>query len=267
MRHSPLSWSVLFLCLSSYAAAQQLTPATPQPALPVRDPQAVSVLMAAVAALGRTPPADSTASGTVTVTSGTKTESGTFNILTLGVNQSVEEINLPGSVRKTVVSGWVAASDDGTGQALIPGQTAVLSQLAYFPLPLLAGALANPDYSFQYVGLETIEGASVHHIRMWTTFASKPSLQRLAKYSSREMWIDAASYLPRKVSFTQQGGPGEPQLLFEIEFSSYRNFSGVMYPTVIQKSLDGTPWITMSISNISFNAGLTETPFTITCTN
>jgi hypothetical protein len=269
MPRSRFASSLVLLFFSSSLFAQQIA-TTIQTGNVVQstatsDPQAVGILAKAMAALGSTLPASSEATGTVVRTLGTKTDTGTIKILTLGKSQSVEEIDLPDSVEKTTYAGYVAAMGDGASQQLLPSTIAVVSQTAYFPLALLANAVLSPDSSFQYVGLETAEGISSQHIRVWSTFASKPYLQKFAKYSVRDLWIDSVSNLPRRISFTQSAAIGGPPVVVDIELSNYRNFGGVLYPTLIQKSLNGTPQLAITIESVNFNVGLADALFAINC--
>jgi hypothetical protein len=43
----------------------------------------------------------------------------------------------------------------------------------------------------------------------------------------------------------------------------YQNLGGLLYPFSIQKSLNGSPWINITISNVTFNTGLTGANFVL----
>ncbi len=139
------------------------------------------------------------------------------------------------------------------------------SQSPSFPLPLIASAVNDPDVAFQYFGLETLEGTEVFHVRWWKTFSRDSSFQPLAQLSKKDLWIDATSKLPRKVSYERRPsrGPGAKFIVVEIFYSDYRNVNGVLYPFRIEKSLNGTPWATIAIQNVVFNSGLTDVDFLV----
>jgi len=118
--------------------------------------------------------------------------------------------------------------------------------------------------AFLYVGPETLNGASVQHIQVWNTFASKPHLQQLAAFSVKDIWFDTSSGLPVKIAYSRRAGGGSvPGIPVEVFFSNYTNVSGVLYPFQINKSYNGTPWQTITIQSVSFNTGLTDAQFQV----
>jgi hypothetical protein len=252
--------------LPVFVAAQQSSAPTQTPQ---RDPQAVTILQAAVGAMGGTPPSDSTVNGTVTAAVGSQTQNGTIQILTRGTNQSLESISLPDLSQTTVYSYPLAGQTSGSSaQQELTGQLAATSQTALYPLPLLVGALNNPDASLQYVGQETVDGAVTQHIRFWNTFTSKPYLQPLAPFSVHDVWINTSTGFPVKISFTQQAAAGSAfKTLVELDFSNYQQTNGFAYPYTIKKSLNGTQWLTISIQSVSFNTGLQYSQFQVNCSH
>jgi hypothetical protein len=248
-----------FLGLATTLPAQQPAPVAVQ-----RDPQAVALLQRALVAMGAAVPTDSVATGTVEIVEGSKTERGSIRILTRGADQTVEDIQTPDSRRSVVYSRGLASEGGGTPAKLLPMELAVTSQCPDFPLPLVASVLNNPEAGLQYIGLETLEGARVHHVRVWSTFASKPKLQKLAEFSAKNIWIDVGTGLPLKIAFSRHlGGGSAPAIPVEVLFSDYRNVGGVAYPFHIAKSFNGTPWTTITIDTVGFNRGLAETDFQI----
>ncbi len=258
---------VLLLAFASHftLAHQASSPPSTQP--PQRDPQAVAILQQSAVALAPTPPSDSSATGTVTIVEGSPTQSGAIQILTRGTNQSLESISLPDLSQTTVFSYPYAGQTSGsTAQQQLTGQLAATSQSALYPLPFLVGMLNNADVSLQYLGQDSVDGELSNHIRMSNTFASRPYLQVLSAFSVRDVWIDASTGLPVKISFTQQSAAGQSfKTLVEIDFSNYQRTNGFAYPYTIKKSLNGTPWLTISIQNVAFNTGLPDTQFQVNC--
>ncbi len=228
----PLLFSCVFLPVS--APAQQA---------PQRDPQALVVLQHAFAAMGATVPSDSVATGNVTLVAGSKTENGTIRILTRGLEQSAEQVQTPDGSRSVVYSQGRANRIDGSGTTAFTLELAASSQTPNLPLVLIATALNNPDAAFQYIGLETLGSAQVHHLRLWNTFSSNSKLQPLAEFTVRELWIDAATGLPRKLFYNRREARGAaPKIPLEVFYEDYRNVGGMFYPFLIKKSLNGTPW-------------------------
>lgn len=255
MRFAKLLFNLLLgVSMSATFAAPQSVP---------KDSQALAVLQQAVPAMGGTVPSDSTANGTVTTVAGSLTENGNIVILTRGADQTSEQTLTPHGSR-VVYSRGQASQITGSNLTSLSLELAVASQCPDFPLPLLAGALNDSDFAFQYVGQETVNGVSVLHIRFWNSFASQPALQQLAEFSVRDLWVDATTGLPRKLAYSRREAQGAaPRIPVEVFYSNYRNVGGVLYPFLIQKSFNGTPWATVTISSVAFNTGLTDSDFPV----
>jgi hypothetical protein len=244
----------LFLLLSAVAHGQMTA---------TKDPTAMAIVQQSVTAMGGSVPLDSTASGTVTTTAGSLTENGTVVILTRGNNQSSEQIGTPSGVA-TIYSQGNASQVQGTTVTPVSLELAVTAQCSYFPLQLLANAINDPDWAFAYVGLESLNGATAHHIQFWDTFASVPQFAALATFSQRDIWIDAGSNLPLQVSYSDHTAQGAAAATaIDIMLGNFVNFGGTFYPTTIQKSVNGTPWATITITNVVFNTGLTDANFPV----
>ncbi len=215
----------LLTFLSFETAAQQATtsPSTSANQSPQRDPQALAILQGAFAAMGGSVPSDSTANGTVTTVAGSRTETGSVTILTRGTNQACEQIQTPHGFTLVYSKGQASQVIDSVTTPL-SSELASSSRSVAFPVPLIAAVLNNPDY----------------------------------------VWIDTASGLPQRVSQIQRAGRGsEPRIQLDTYLSNYQKVGGVLYPFLIQKSLNGSPWMTFSIASVSFNTGLTDANFPV----
>ena len=231
---------------------------------PPRDPRALVLLQQSLAAMGGVVPADSVATGTVTITAGSKTDTGTIRILTRGLSQSVEEFDLPDGKWSDIFSGGLGAhkaADKLEEQSL---EWACSAQSASFPLVLISSFLNNPDSAFEYVGLEESGGAKLHHIRITNTFASNAKLKHLSEFSIRDLWLDAASGLPRRLSYERRAAGGaEPRIPMEVRYSDFRTVAGILYPFRIEKDFNGTPWATIKVSSVTFSTSLTDLVFAV----
>ncbi len=225
------------------------------------DPQAVLVAAQSIAAMGGSVPTTSVATGAIQLVEGSLEETGTVRILTRGLRDSREELRTPTGFRGRVYARGVAAdlSDSGTKQGSL--ELAATSQTPNFPLPLLAAALQDADVAFEYVGQEEMDGSLTHHIRFWNTY---PELKQLAEASVRDLWIDALTGLPRKVAYDQREASGSaPTVHIEAHYSDYRNVGGVLYPFLIERIYNGTPWATIRIENVVLNTGLSDAEFAV----
>jgi hypothetical protein len=261
MKRFPLApLPILAIC---FVFILQTSAAQTQTTTPTKDPQAIAVLQQSVVAMGTTVPSDSTATGTITTVAGSLTENGTITILTRGTNQTSEQIQTPHGSTIVYSQGQASSVSESTPTAL-PMERAVTSQCASFPLALIADALNNPDTAYSFIGLETLGAGTVNHIQIWNSFASTPKLQAMSRFSIKDIWVDAKSSLPQKISYTRRdAGGASPGIAMAVLFSDYRNVGGVLYPFAIQESFNGTPWASITIQNVTLNTGLTDANFPV----
>ncbi len=233
---------------------------------PLRDPQALSVLAQSLTVMGGAAPGDSVASGNVTFYVGGGEEKATLRVVTRGLRQYQQEVVTSSRQRVLTFSRGRATSHDGTDSEKLLSHNAVNDYCPYFPLASIMADLNNPDLAVQYLGVESLDGASAHRIKLWNTFASDSELaaNNLGHYTVTEAWIDATSLLPRKLAFSvfAREAPNEP-IPVEIIYSAYGNFGGVLYPTRILKNFNGTPYCLIEIQQVLLNVGLTETDFAV----
>lgn len=248
--------SLLFVGdLSAQQTLQQVAP---------RDPQAIAILQKSVSVMGGVVPADSVATGTVEIIAGSSFEKGTVRILTRGRDQSVEQIQTPEGLRAEVFSRGLGSEKQGAVGVERSLEWAATSRSFVFPLPLIADDLNSVDTAYQYLGLETLNGLAVHHVRTWRAFASKPKLKHLEEFTVRDLWLDTASGLPLKFACVRRAARGaEPGFPLEVFYSDYRNVGGLLYPHRIEKHLNGTPWTTILIQTVAFNIGLADAEFSV----
>ncbi len=245
----------IFISIFSVPAAAQQVP---------RDAQAVVILQQSFVAMGGTVPADSVATGTITVVAGSTTETGTARILTRGVDQSAEQIQTTAGKRAVIYSRGQASEVQNASVRSLQMELVVTSQSPDFPLPLLAAALNNSDTAIKYVGLETIGGSTLYHVQFWNAFSANVRLQPLAPFSTRDIWIDSVTGRPNKLSYERRATRGSgPGVHFEVFFSDYRNVNGVLYPFLIQKSANAVHLLTINIQTVTPNNGLTDADFPV----
>lgn len=225
-----------------------------------RDSKAIAVLNQSVLAMGGSAPSDSAATGQIALSAGSKEEVGTIRVLTRGTDQSLVEVTT--DERRTIVySRGHAVEKHGLNARKLQLELAMAGQAIEFPLPLLVRALAEDDVSVTYVGLEQIDGISAHHIRFAKSFVGR-EFQSLTELSRRDLWIDAATGLPKKLSYEIRSARGASAAIpVEVWFSDFRVFGEVLYPTSVIKHLNGTPWAVVRIESVVLNAGLSDADF------
>jgi hypothetical protein len=129
-------------------------------------------------------------------------------------------------------------------------------------LPFVYGLLSNADFSLQFIGQESLGTSAVNHIHLQNTFASQPSWQSLAEFTTADIWLDASTALPLRISlFRRDGGGSTPKIPISISYSNYQNVSGTSYPFTIQEFITETLWAITTIQSVNFNTGLTNANF------
>ncbi|HEV2991232.1 MAG TPA: hypothetical protein VG759_22525 [Candidatus Angelobacter sp.] len=249
----------LFLAFPKSGKSQNASPASG-----VRDPQAAALLQKSIAAMGGVAPADSTAEGVIVVVAGSAEDQGKIGISTRGPDQCAEHIDLPKERRSIIYSRGDV--DESSGGALKPAslELAAGSPCADFPLPLLVSFSADQDTSLEYIGPETLDTVSTHHIRLSKTFASKKGLEFLAEFSKRDVWLDSETGLPVKLAYQRREARGRTApVRIEVRYSNWQIVRGVAYPFQIEKSWNGTPWATITVQSVAFQTGLTDADFPI----
>jgi hypothetical protein len=234
------------------------------PVAVARDAQGVALLQKTVTAMAATQPADSTASGNVTIVEGSTTIEGTFQILTRGSSQSSVQLESASHSWTVVYSSGQGARTEASATTVMPLELAASNQSLHFPLPYLSSVLNNADFSVQFVGQEALDTSLTNHLRVQNTFTSIPMYQFLSEFTIADIWLDASTGLPSKIAMTRRyGGGASARIPISFLYSNYKTISGVSYPYTIEEYLTATLWATTNIQSVSFNSGLTDSNFPV----
>jgi hypothetical protein len=230
-----------------------------------RDPQAIAVLTKSLASLSSAVANDIVATGTVTRTSSTGTDSGTIRVLVRGTGQSAEQIMIGGATEEYVFAAWECSEKKKDGIRRATSLEWAANGLSLIlPSVLVTGALQDSDIEIRYMGRETLEGQIVDHVRIRKTYGSTPHLQHLAEFSQKELYLDTNSGLLRKISlYRREFGGAWPKTYYETVFSAYQSQTGVTFPSQIQQSRNGVLWLRIHIEALAVNTGLTDADFPI----
>jgi hypothetical protein len=251
---SRLALFVFLLLLPRWTLAQ----------IPSSNPQALTVAAQSIAAMiGTTAVTDITMSGSATRNAGSETETGTiaFKALSTGAsrfdlnwdNGSLSEVILP--LLTTTAGEWIDSNGSLHPFALHNMRT---DSVWFFP-PF--GALnPGPKTALSYIGLETRNGASVHHLHSSINDGTTLTPQ----LSGMDFYIDAKSFLPVAVTFsTHPDKDPTVNIPVEIDFSAYQTFEGINVPSHIQKYFAGQLMLDSTITSVSINSGLSSSAFPV----
>lgn len=230
---------------------------------PERDQRAVEVLQRSIVALGGRAPVDSVASGSVTLTSGGSEETATFRILTRGLTDYREELRAASGEKTLTLTARRGTAVYGAEATKVPFLTAKNDRFGLSPGARLISALSNSDMAASYLGVESENGLTQYHLRIWETFASAADadMKSLADRTATELWIDSVTFLPRSVAYKVFVPLSNDPISVEITFLDYGTTAGIAYPTRIQKKLNGTPYAVIVFDQTRFNVGLTDRDF------
>jgi hypothetical protein len=232
-----------------------------------RDAEAIQILTQALNAAGGIATLgalkDYTASGTVNYYWGDG-EQGTVVVKGRGTGQFRIDATLPEGVRSWSVSngsGWIKEANGGSD--VIFAHNAMNLGSLTFPFTFLISALQDPSVSLIYVGLESNNGISTHHIRTQRNYSpnSDPA-GILQKLSRREFFIDSSNLLI--VASEDMAHPRDNATIAHprrIEFSDYRKLNDVLVPFLIAESVEGQRGETIQLNEIAFNVGLQDSDF------
>ena len=231
---------------------------------------------------------DVTLTGSVTRTAGPDTESGTITLKALGNRLSRVEMNF-GSGREIELRGadsrgvpkssWTGA--DGTAHSMAGHNT--LTDAVWF-FPALTSLSRDPakeaNLSVSDFGVQQKNGASVESLHFGlhqpapsalvkapsgsaaTPKAPLPGARTLDELSATEIDLDPGSSLPRSLSFNvHPDNNAQIDIPVEVRFSDYRPVNGVSVPFHIQKYLNGTLHLDITLQSAAINTGLQTTEF------
>jgi len=249
------------------AANPELVPA-PQ------DPQAMSVLNQVLAGGGGAPAiaavSDYTATGSVEA--GGLQHSMTIRGL-LGSEFRIDVSSPEGTYSSGVDQGMVfSKAVDGTvsrpqqsnghpNPFALPVWTPLYPAGFAFPSAFVGNIVSATTFGVSYIGTTTINGHTVHDIRITAgpfTAASQSGTMRLGLRQTRDLFIDTSTF--QIVAF-RETVPRNP--IHEVDYSNYEAVNGVLMPFTIYDSYGGQAGVTIQINQIVFNTGLQQSDFAV----
>ena len=235
---------------------------------PVRDRQALVVAGQALSAL--TPSVnvnDIALQGTVAYTAGSDEETGVVTLEARGNAQTHIVLSLPGGQRQEVRNGpagyWTGPEGQQHPMAV---HNCWPDAPWFFPALSLQALSTDPQVSILYTGVETREGVALHHLRLFRTVPGQtPEMTaQIQRLSLVDLYLDAASYLPLVLAFkTHADDDLNLDIPVEVQFSDYRLVNGVRVPFRIQKSLQGSLLLDITLSSVAINSGLPDSLFAV----
>lgn len=254
------------LFMSSVVAAQ--SGQGPQSA-PPSDPIAISIVQKVVSLLtGGGQVADVTIKASAISVLGSDAETGTATLLAKGTGESRIDLVMSQWTRTDVrnvsnglpVGEWIKNGGTPVTYAM---HNSWIDASWFFPTLSSLAQLANPNFTIKYIGQEQHSGVSVQHVRMFQVAPADTINQfNAAHLSAMDFYFDSQSFLPVAIAFqTHPDNDMNVDIPVEVSFGNYQITSGILVPFHIQKMLNGTVMLDLTVTSVLVNSGVPDTAF------
>lgn len=243
-----------------------LSPLKAQTTAPARDPQALNLIASAFNALtGPVAVNDVTLQATASYVAGSDEETGTATLTARGNQQSIVQLNLSGGTRQEIRNGpdgaWSGPDATAHSMALHNCWT---DASWFFPALTLKAIAADPTLAVSYLGPDTSKGATLLHLQVSRLLpgqsASATALIQIL--NTMDIYFDPQSFLPLVLDFnTHPDEDANTNLPVEIQFGNYQNSNGALVPFRIQKFLQRTLLLDLTVTNVLVNSGVPDSAF------
>lgn len=236
-------------------------PAAPALKSAQKDATAINILNQAIAAAGGVAQlkaiSDYTATGSVTYYQGTPAQ-GSVTLRGRGAGYFRRDTTLPTGPRSWTMVGRAASQRDERGRVrTIRSQSPMSTSAFVIPSQQLVTALNWPQLRVLYQGLSTVDGRSVHDVRIQRVPLVDVKMDSPhIKYTTIDFFIDASTF---QVVMTQEAVANG--IFHQIRYSGYSVVNGVAVPFSIQENLAGQEDCLIQLTQISTNSGLSDSDF------
>ena len=202
---------------------------------------------------------DSVATGTVSLWDGT---SGTITVKTKGLALLRTDMNINGTQTTTVTnngSGYVVQA--GT-KSVLPVCVTHYRRCGTIPVLSRMADYTQPNTNLIYVGLETLNGSSVHHIQTTSVPTDGTPADVESLISEFHVFLNTTTQLPVKtLSFDQSPVAIQNRIPIETYYNNYQSVNGVLVPFHITRYHRGQVQMDIVLTSVQFNVGVSVTDF------
>jgi len=230
------------------------------------DSKAQDILAQAVASSGAANVQGFSATGTMTYFWGGQEIQSNATIKAKGGNQFRIDADVPGGTRSVAHTRRSGSRKDADGTlSEIPLHNRLNASILTFPYPTIAATLADPEVKLSYVGLTKAGGRQLHQIRVNRTFPQESDPEGiLAELAYIDYFIDSETLLVVKASdLTHPKETITESYTHDIEFEGYQVIGGIAVPTVVREKVGGQTTWEFRLSNINFNADMSDAEFSL----
>lgn len=270
MRHRSRAYARLLVLLAFSVSAISQSVTTNPTASVASDPAAVTLVQQANLALtGGIAIADSSLTGTGTWIAGSTNETGTATLKLKGTAQAFFQISAGSfaqSDTRNEASEPAGQSVDSDGVLHRTALHNCFVPAAWFSPAAVVSLAQQPSVVLRYIGQEQRDGATVNHVQFFGSFSTqKLGIQaRLRKLSTVDLFLDAGTNLPLAISFNVHPETNAGiDILSEVVFNDYRSVGGTKIPFRIQRFLQGTLAVDITLNSAAVNVGLADSEFAV----
>lgn len=265
-------WICLFLLpilLNMPAAAQTAAP---------KNTTAASLLGAAVKSLTQGVPVSSvTLAGAATRTAGSDVETGLVTLAALNgaggrIDMALTEgrrSEIINQLQRAPVGQW--SGPDGTPYAMALHNCWVPADW-FFPALALSEALNDPTVALGDLGVVSRDGVAVRQLRFLRVPATQQgaadAVALIQRLSAVDVYLSTVNGLPVALDFNLHPDDNAAiDLAVEIRYGSYQQLNGILLPTHIEKLVNNSLALDLSITSLTLNPGLSPADFAVTATS
>lgn len=232
------------------------------------DPQALTLVAKSIAAMTTgLPVSGATLNANAIWIAGSDYFTGTATLQATGTTASRVDLNLSGLNRTEIrtTSGGVPSGSWSNASAT-PQPIALhncWTDAAWFlpPLSSLTLAATSTNFFFYYVGQEQHNGVSAEHIKVLEAFplSDERNLLAVQRLSAMDFYLDSTSFLPLAVAFKVHPDQNmNADIPMEVRFANYQPVSGIQVPFHIQRLLNGSLALDLTITNAVMSSTLSS---------
>ena len=181
--------------------------------------------------------------------------------------QSAVTLNLSGGTRQEIrnaVAG-VSVGADGTPQAMA-NHNCFIDADWFFPALSLQALASDPTLVISLVGQEVREGEQVYHLSLFHYLPGQATsiVATVQRVNAMDLYLDATSLLPMALDYNMHPDyDADTNLPAEIRFGAYQSFNGVKAPTRIQKYVNNSLVLDLTVTSAAANSGVSPSAFTL----
>jgi hypothetical protein len=134
----------------------------------------------------------------------------------------------------------------------------------FFPALSLSALATDPTQAITLVGQQVYEGEQVYHLTLFHYMAGQPvgTILLVQSVSAMDLYLDAVTLRPVALDFNiHPDSDAYTSVPAEIRFGAYQQFQGVWVPTRIQKYLQNTLLLDLTVTDVAVNSGVSASAF------